>query len=98
MIDQGRLDALRQSPRQADVTDVEDLCDEVVRLNREVEISQRNAADNGKALQQVMADRKALREVLKFYATQMGESNSKDRRIIEQDGGRRARAALGLPP
>lgn len=49
-------------------------------------------------LERKNAELKRLRPVLQFYATQMGESSSKDRRIIEQDGGRRARAALGLPP
>jgi hypothetical protein len=35
VISQDRFDAIKQSPRQADVTDVEDLCDEIERLRSE---------------------------------------------------------------
>lgn len=40
---------------------------------------------------------KRLRQVLNFYASQMGQSGSKDRRIITQDCGRRARECLEKP-
>lgn len=36
-ISQDRFDAIKQSPRQADVTDVEDLCDEIERLKETVQ-------------------------------------------------------------
>lgn len=36
VLTQERLDALRQSPRSADVTDVEDLCEHIAQLEQQV--------------------------------------------------------------
>lgn len=40
-----RLEIIKQSPRQADVTDVEDMCDEIERLQRELVESTRHARE-----------------------------------------------------
>lgn len=55
-----RLDSIRQSPRQADVTDVEDLCSEIDRLH----IVNRDLAVASEQLQRIdQAARKFVNEV-----------------------------------
>ena len=54
--------------------------------------SRLRAADEGGSEDAAYAER--LRAALEWYAKNLGESRSKDMRIIVQDGGKRARAAL----
>jgi hypothetical protein len=45
-------------------------------------------------LDALRAERGRLREALQWYADNLGESRSRDVRILVQDGGQRARNAL----
>ena len=49
------------------------------------------------SVDRLMAERDRLRAALDWYARNLGASKSKDMRIIVQDGGARAREALGEP-
>jgi len=83
--DIARLCALRDSQAQ-----------EIERLTRERD--ELRAGFGGEAYTELVHTERRLRVALEWYAKHMVASRSMDMRIITQDGGERAREALGEAP
>lgn len=71
-----------------------DGADEIERLRLELSATHDMAATLEADVLRLRAERDALRAALTWYADNLGNSKSMDYRVIVQDGGKRAKAAL----